>query len=117
MPENLQKQLETTLNKVTVLENVLENLFGVFKQSVDQLNNDHQYWIDKLKQMNDISEAMAERMKELLEGWLGDDDEQDDHHCISAWKMVLNEQKRNLTTLTETAGTYRKTIDNILKYL
>lgn len=55
---------------------VMSTLFWVFRNSIEEANEDKRYFLEKLKSMNDIAEAQSEYLKSLMElsGSLGDKD-------------------------------------------
>jgi len=49
---------------------VMSALFHVFKESIEQTNEDKQYFLSKLADMNEIAEAMSDYLKELNEAFV-----------------------------------------------
>ena len=49
------------------LTNVLETLFTVLRESVNDQNEDKKYWLSKLKMRNKINEALADYLHDLLD--------------------------------------------------
>jgi hypothetical protein len=45
---------------------IMKILFDAFRQSIDQTNADKEYYLNRLAQMNEISEALLNAMKDLL---------------------------------------------------
>jgi hypothetical protein len=117
MAKTSEKQSAKPLNKTTVTYDVMTKLFHVFKDSIRQMNNDKQYFLEKLKFFNDIGEALSDYLKELCDEMAEHDNGKDSEKCKESWRVVLKEQERNLTTLGELADSYRKTIAHLLKQL
>ncbi len=60
---------------------------------------------------------MSDYLKELVDEMTDNDKGKDSEECKESWRLVLKEQERNLATLGELAGSYRKTIAHLLKQL
>ena len=44
---------------------IMEALFLVFKESIDEMNEDKQYFLEKMKMHNEVAEAMGDYLREL----------------------------------------------------
>ncbi len=57
--------------------NIMEALFRTFKAAIEQTNTDHDYWLDRLKQYQEMGDALSDYLKELVEamGGLGGSEE------------------------------------------
>lgn len=45
--------------------NAMDAMFSVFRESIEEQNADKKYWTNKLKEMNEISEALGDYLSEL----------------------------------------------------
>jgi hypothetical protein len=54
-----------TLLASTEGQNIMATLFFVFRESIVEQNEDKKYWLTKLKEMNEIAEALADQLKYL----------------------------------------------------
>ena len=117
MAKTSEKKSAKPLKKTTVTYDVMQQLFNVFKESINQTNNDKRYMLEKLKFFNSIGEALSDYLKELVDEMAENDKGKDSEKCKESWRVVLKEQERNLATLGELADSYRKTIANLLKQL
>jgi hypothetical protein len=111
------KQLTTVLKNNNTTTNVMASLFQVFKQSIDSMNEDTRYWTEKLALANAIGDALADRLKELNDAMAGSEEKDDEDDCKESWRLVLQQQQRELATLAETAQQLRKTTLTMLKQL
>ena len=73
--EGLYRYLQAQVDAGT--SDVMATLFWVFRQAIEETNEDKRYFLEKLKTMNDIAEAQSEYLKSLneLAGSLGDKDD------------------------------------------
>ncbi len=46
---------------------VMAAIFHIFKEAIEETNEDKKFWLQKLENMNDIAEAMGDYLKELNE--------------------------------------------------
>lgn len=46
-------------------QGIMETLFMVFRESIEEMNEDKQYFLEKLKMYNDMGEELSEYLKEL----------------------------------------------------
>ncbi|MHA2247197.1 MAG: hypothetical protein ACXADY_19785 [Candidatus Hodarchaeales archaeon] len=56
-------------------KDVMQRLFGIFCQSIEEINQDKEYFLRKLKEMNDIAEAITDYLKYLTDIFTDTDDE------------------------------------------
>jgi len=75
------KTIKRCSSNVISAGNVMEVLFLVFQESIDEANSDKKYMLDKLSMLNDMGEAMDDYLSELVdvahEGLGKDNDEPD----------------------------------------
>ena len=117
MAKTVKQQLAVALKQVSVTSDVLTTLFMVFRESVVQMNDNMEYWIDKLLLYNRLGEVISDHLKELTDV-LGDVDEgKNKDDCKESWRLVLSKQQRSLETLAETVESSRKTTVRLLKQL
>ncbi len=53
--------------QVDVALSILETLFGVFKEAIEDMNEDMQYFAQKLKMYNDMGEALSDYLSGLVD--------------------------------------------------
>lgn len=112
-----QEQLSKALKNTVVMSSVLGELFNVFRESIREANHDKRYWIEKLQLYNSIGQALSDHLKELTDAMADTDMDKDSEECKESWRVVLEEQQRNLETLGEATESYRKTVVHLLKQL
>ncbi|RLB57743.1 MAG: hypothetical protein DRI90_17640 [Deltaproteobacteria bacterium] len=61
------KELDQLVSQ-TPRGDIVSTLFVVFRESIEQTNEDKLQWLSKLKQLNDISEALGDYLKGLCDG-------------------------------------------------
>ncbi|MCK5208905.1 MAG: hypothetical protein KAQ62_09520 [Cyclobacteriaceae bacterium] len=116
MKTSTENKIINSLKGSKVTTTVMHKLFIIFKKSINQMNNDQKYWIDKLQYHNEIGQALSEHLKELTEEMAGENVKECDESKQS-WKIVLKEQQRNLESLREIAEYYLRTTATLLKKL
>lgn len=69
------KEVMASLDQLTDFElelvagggDAMQDLFTVFKESIDGTDSDKEYWLSKLQQQEEAGEAMSDYLKELNE--------------------------------------------------
>ncbi len=68
--KKLQKTCKTVKkfsSNVDSAVNIMEALFLVFRESIEETNSDKKYFLDKLKMYNEMSEALDDYLGELVD--------------------------------------------------
>jgi len=119
MPE--KSELEESLKKLEesneVMNNVIEVLFAVFRVSIEQTNNDMQYFIERLGFYNQIGEALGDHLEDLTDAMSGNQNGKDNKRCQSSWKRLLETHQKSLQALQTTMQSYNQTSSLLLKKL
>jgi hypothetical protein len=74
-------------NAVDKKSSAMEDVFGAFRKSVSDVNDDKSYYLDKLAKNNETAEAMSDYLKELVDqsGQLGSKEDRPDFPVSAQW--------------------------------
>lgn len=106
-----RKQTCALMGRITPLADkslgIMETLFLVFRESIEETNKDKQYFLTKLKMYNDMGEALSDYLKELTTamdlGGGGKDEEPDAETAT----QIVDRISSALQPLTRATGQVR----------
>lgn len=86
---------------------IMETLFLVFRESIEETNEDKQYFLTKLKMFNDMGEALSDYLRELttaMDMGGGGKDEEPDAETAT---LIVNKINGAIRPLSRAAGQIR----------
>lgn len=73
----VQQEVSTFAKHMTSLRDgygdIMSQLFAIFRESIEATNADKRYWLGKLAEMNDVSSALGNYLKQLNEAAISAD--------------------------------------------